>query len=100
MTVAEFETQINTDGYTLVDFWAPWCGPCKVIGPIVEKISDENEGLKLVKVEVDDSAELSSIFGIRSIPTLILMKGGEAIGAKIGVQSKDNIQTWINENMN
>ena len=100
MTVAEFETQINTDGYTLVDFWAPWCGPCKVIGPIVEKISDENEGLKLVKVEVDDSAELSSIFGIRSIPTLILMKGGEAVGAKIGVQSKENIQTWINENMN
>lgn len=97
MTTEEFEKEINVEGYTLVDFWAKWCGPCKVIGPIIEKLGEENPDLKVVKVEVDDSGDLASAFSIRSIPTLILMKGNEAISAKIGVARKEEIQAWIDE---
>ncbi len=97
MTTAEFENEINVDGFTLVDFWAKWCGPCKVISPILEKLGEENPELKVLKVEVDDSRELASAFSIRSIPTLVLMKGNEAISVKVGVAKKEDIQAWIDE---
>ncbi len=97
MTQEEFAKEINVDGYTLVDFWAKWCGPCKVLGPIVERLDEKNPELKVVKVEVDDSKDLAADFSIRSIPTLVLMKGNEAVAFKVGVASQDQIQAWIDE---
>lgn len=83
----------------LVDFWATWCGPCKMIAPILEEISNEREDLKIVKVDVDENETISQQFGIRSIPTLYLFKDGEIIASKAGASSKSALISWIEENI-
>ncbi len=84
-----FQQQIQ-NGTTLVDFWAPWCGPCKIQLPIIEELSGELQGqATIAKVNVDEEPELASQFGIMSIPTLILFKDGQAVDTMIGVQSKE-----------
>src|SRR5687768_18461320 len=86
---ANFDQIINSDKPVLVDFWAEWCGPCKMIGPVVEEIAVEQDGKALVaKVDVDAAPELARRFGIKAIPTLIVFKNGEPVNVFRGVQDK------------
>jgi len=87
------ETVLDKDEITLVDFWAEWCGPCRMIGPVVEELATEYEGrANIGKVNVDENPEISQRFGIRSIPTLLFLKNGEVVDKQIGVVPKGVLQ--------
>ena len=89
ITDANFEEVINTDQPVLIDFWAEWCGPCKMIGPVVEELAGEYDSKAVVgKVNVDENPETSAKFGIRSIPTILVIKGGEIVEKQIGAVPK------------
>ena len=80
----------------VVDFWAPWCGPCKMIAPALDEIAGEMAGkVKVVKVNVDENQEVAAQFGIRSIPTLMVFKGGKLAATKVGAGSKSDLSKWI-----
>ncbi|MBW8282589.1 MAG: thioredoxin [Rhizobium sp.] len=80
----------------VVDFWAEWCGPCKMIGPSLEEISNELAGkVKIVKVNIDENPEIAAKFGVRSIPTLAMFKGGEVADIKVGAAPKTALSSWI-----
>lgn len=92
-----FNNEIS-EKMVLVDFFAKWCGPCKMISPIVEELSNEINFVSFCKVDVDESSDLASMFGVLSIPTLLLFKEGKLISKKVGFQSKEELESWINEN--
>lgn len=80
----------------VVDFWADWCGPCKMIAPALEEIAAELEGkVKIVKLNVDENPRVPSQYGIRGIPTLIMFKNGEVAGQQVGAQPKNRLKDWI-----
>jgi thioredoxin 1 len=81
----------------VVDFWAEWCGPCKMIGPALEEISTELNGkVKIAKLNIDENPELAARFGVRSIPTLMIFKGGQVADTKVGAAPKTALSHWIN----
>ena len=99
VTDASFEADVlQSDTPALVDFWAEWCGPCKMIAPILSEIADEYAGkMKVCKVDVDSNPEIPQKFGIRGIPTLIVFKGGNAEATKVGALSKAQLTDFIQE---
>lgn len=82
---------IHSDVPVLLDFWAPWCGPCRMVGPILDEIAQERSDIKVGKVNVDEQPELAGQFGVMSIPTLVVIKDGKVIDQAIGARPKDQI---------
>lgn len=88
---------IKFDGRVLVDFWAEWCGPCMMLGPIVEEVSEEIDDVKFCKVNCDEAREIALEYGIMSIPTLLLFENGELKDQAIGYMEKDELTAFVNQ---
>ena len=97
ITRENFENEVMKSNIpVLIDFWAPWCGPCRMMGPIIEQLADEYEGkAKVGKVNVDEEPELSQEFGIMSIPTIVLMKEGKVVKQVVGARPKAELEAML-----
>lgn len=90
--------EIVKDGVTVVDFFATWCGPCKMLSPVLEELEEDRSDFKVVKIDIDKEQALARSYGIMSVPTLILFKDGKEIAKKVGFMPKELLSNWINEN--
>jgi thioredoxin 1 len=99
LTAATFEEAVK-EGVTLVDFWAPWCGPCRMIAPVIEELAEDFEGkATIAKVNTDEEQDIAVKFGIRSIPTVMIFKNGEVVDQMIGAASKQAFEEKINAHL-
>jgi len=101
VTDSEFENLVlKSEKPFLLDFWAEWCGPCKMIAPVLEQIAEEKSDVIIIgKINVDENSQTAAKFGIRGIPTLMLFKNGDAIGTQVGALSKNDLEKFIIDNI-
>jgi thioredoxin 1 len=99
LTDAKFDQDMaENEGLTVVDFWAPWCGPCRMVAPVIEELAEEMEGqVRFAKVNVDENQEIARRFQVRSIPTIGFFMGGEAVGAVVGAYPKPALKQVIDQ---
>ncbi len=96
VTKQNFQSEVlQSDKTVLIDFWAQWCGPCRMLSPVVDEIANEQTDIKVCKVNIDDEPELATQFGVMSIPTLVVIKDGKVVNQSVGVQPKENILTMV-----
>jgi thioredoxin 1 len=100
LTDAEFESTINAGKPVFIDFWAPWCGPCRLIGPIVEELAPNYDGKAIIaKMNVDENPNVPQKFGVTSIPTLLMFKDGKLVDRAVGAMPKGQLATFIDRNI-
>lgn len=98
LTKENFETEaVKSDKPVFIDFYADWCGPCKMVSPIVDEIAEERDDIKVCKVNVDDSPEIAAMFGVQSIPSLVIMKDGGVAAATVGAMPKAELAAFIDK---
>lgn len=100
VTDDSFKSEVIESGQPIVvDFWAEWCGPCKQMSPALEELSDEMSGVRIAKVNIEDSPETPAKFHVRGVPTLMIFKDGQVVATKVGGMAKSKLQEWIESNI-